>query len=163
MQHKCQWQPGSALIFVLIISRVAFEYDILISENTSFLFWTFQKWTQEEPQILWKLMLQRSNISRTKTHVSSCKKYWKAYLILLQYNNFIFNQFKTVILHIPSKFSFLQGFWSSFSQIAPPCLSKAFQTIYWWNLLVTFNQYKRLFYKLILKNKPRYICTSFYL
>ena len=134
MQHKCQWQPGSALMFCSCYFKNGIWIWHFNSENTSFSFWTFQKWTQEEPQILWKLMLQRSNISRTKTHVSSCKKYWKAYLILLQYNNFIFNQFKTVILHIPSKFSFLQGFCSSFSQIAPPCLSKAFQTIYWWNL-----------------------------
>ena len=79
-----------------------------------------------------KTDVTNKNISRTDTS-PSCRKHWKAYLILLWCNNFTFIQLRTAILHFPSKFSFSQNICSTFSKIMPPCLSKAWQTIYRWN------------------------------
>ena len=62
------------------------------------------------------VILQKNNISRTQElkHISqSCEEHWKAYLIVLLYNNFTFIQLWAVILDFPSNFSFPQGFCSS--------------------------------------------------
>ena len=77
--------------------------------------------------MLQRLALQKNKkkvyILRTKTHHQAVKKHWKAYLILLQYNNHVFNQ--SVILHFLSKCLFCIVSAQISFQLATPYLSRA--------------------------------------
>ena len=74
---------GSKMFYVL--------WHIYIYIHIYVSFRIYQKWTDWNSLRFWKLKLQKSSISRTKTS-PSCKNHWKAYLIQLQYNIFTFSQ-----------------------------------------------------------------------